>query len=125
MSDQPVPDRMEQEVAAYVLDGLPPAEAQAVRLHLESCASCRELEQRLSRAVAAVPLSVDLVEPPARLRARILASAGATSPTPPVPRRKAVRGAHPRPSRWRWLVGPWPAPLRFPLRAGLAALVVA
>jgi anti-sigma-K factor RskA len=78
MSDHP---ELENSVAAFVLGAAAEEEAAAVRAHLGGCAECRELASRLQRAAAALPLATDLVEPPARLKSRILAAAAA-SPRP-------------------------------------------
>lgn len=88
-------DSMENTVAAYVLGALEPREAEAVRMHLESCASCRELEARLRRTSTMLPLSVEEERPPARLRVRILTAAGAPA-TAPAPRRRALHLPLPR-----------------------------
>jgi len=68
---------VEDAVAAYLLGAGEPGEADMVRAHLAGCASCRELAGRLSRAVGALPLAVEEVAPPGRLRERILAAAAA------------------------------------------------
>jgi hypothetical protein len=62
---------MQGSIAACLLDAAETDEAQALA-HIRSCPSCSELARRLARAAAAVPLSVEQVEPPAGLRARIL-----------------------------------------------------
>jgi hypothetical protein len=59
-------------IAAHMLDAAETDQGQALA-HIRSCPSCSELARRLARAAAAVPLSVDQVEPPSELRARILA----------------------------------------------------
>jgi hypothetical protein len=66
-------DELRASVAAHALAATEETDDATARAHIESCPSCRELARRLARAVAAVPLSVDEVEPPERLRARILA----------------------------------------------------
>ena len=63
---------MQGSIAAHLLDAAETDEEQALA-HIRSCPGCSELARRLARAAAAVPLSVEQVEPPARLRARILA----------------------------------------------------
>jgi anti-sigma-K factor RskA len=76
-------DRMEDIVAAYALDACDDEERELVEAHLLACADCSALARRLSRTVAAVPLSVDEVRPPDRLRARILAAAAASQAPEP------------------------------------------
>lgn len=74
MSDH---EELESSVAAWVLGGLDPEEAATIQAHVEGCSSCAETAARLRRAVAAMPLAVDEVSPPARLRERTLALAAA------------------------------------------------
>src|SRR5260370_38498064 len=117
MSDH---EELESNVAAWVLGALDREEAEVVQAHVEGCASCRETAARLQRAVTALPLLVEEVEPPARLRERILAAAA------------AARDATTAPSRGRKKVT-FPvranvlAPLfgRLPAYAAAAAVVVA
>ncbi|HEX6487718.1 MAG TPA: anti-sigma factor [Candidatus Dormibacteraeota bacterium] len=103
---------LEESVAGYLLGAADPAEAQTARAHIEACASCRELAARLSRAVGALPLAVEEVQPPSRLRERILAAAAVEAPTPAAPAsRNLARPRLLRPDftsklevqRWRWL----------------------
>ena len=75
MSDH---EELESNVAAWVLGALDRGEAEEVQAHVEGCASCRETVARLQRAVGAMPLAVDEVVPPARLRERVLAAAAAS-----------------------------------------------
>jgi hypothetical protein len=60
-------------IAAHVLDAADGAEEAGALAHIRSCPDCGEVARRLARAAAAVPLSVEQVEPPVELRARILA----------------------------------------------------
>ena len=76
MSDH---EGLESNVAAWVLGALDRGEAEEVQAHVEGCASCRETVARLQRAVGAMPLAVDEVAAPARLRERVLAAAAASS----------------------------------------------
>jgi hypothetical protein len=91
-------DRMEESVAAYVLDASDEAEREAVRTHIEGCPACRDLVARLTQVVDVLPLGSDVVRPPERLRDGILAAAAASPPgqtepeAPPAARR-------PRPPR--------------------------
>lgn len=70
-------DEMENSVAAFVLGALDDDEADGVRRHLETCPTCPGLAVGLRRAVGAVPLAVEPLQPPTDLRDRILAAAGA------------------------------------------------
>ncbi len=74
MSDD---DEMESSVAAWALGALDAVEADAVRVHVEGCASCREVATRLRRVIGALPLEVEEVAPPARLRERVLTATAA------------------------------------------------
>src|SRR5437773_12150580 len=75
MSDH---EEIESSVAAWVLGALDAEEADSVRSHAEGCPTCREVAGRLRRVVGALPLVVDEVSPPTRLRERVLAAAGAS-----------------------------------------------
>lgn len=108
-------DGMENEVAAFVLDALDTQEEAAVRAHLASCASCRQLEQRLRRVLGSLPLAAEEAVPPPRLRERVLAAAGASpQAVEPRPRAVALRPHRPRPRSRR----PWVA-------TGLVAALIA
>ena len=48
-------DRMEESVAAYVLDACEAGERESVRAHIEGCLACRALATRLTRAVDVSP----------------------------------------------------------------------
>jgi anti-sigma factor RsiW len=117
MSDH---EELESNVAAWVLGALDPEEAAVVQSHVEGCASCRETAARLQRAVTALPLVVEEVAPPARLRERVLAAAVASSGSTAAPSR--VRAKATPPARSRVF-----APLfdRLPVYAAAAAVVVA
>ena len=93
---------------AYVLGALDDAERAAFEEHLAGCPACREEVEELMPAVRALPVSVDPVDPPPALRARImaevereaslLAAAGpeADRPSPPVRRRRRLSLRVPR-----------------------------
>ncbi|HXC79848.1 MAG TPA: anti-sigma factor [Candidatus Acidoferrum sp.] len=117
MSDH---EELESNVAAWVLGALDRQEAEVVQAHVEGCASCRETGARLQRAVTALPLAVEEIAPPERLRDRVLAAAAASS------------GSTRAPSRARKVVKP-PARRtvfgllfdRLPTYAAAAAVIVA
>ena len=117
MSDH---EELESNVAAWVLGALDREEADAVQAHVEGCAACRETAVRLQRAVTALPLVVEEVAAPARLRARVLAAAATSSGSTVASRRVRQKVAPPARSR---VV----APLfdRLPVYAAAAAVVVA
>jgi anti-sigma-K factor RskA len=58
---------------AYVLGALDAAERAAFEEHLAGCPACREEVGDLLPAVSALPVSVEPMEPPPALRARIMA----------------------------------------------------
>jgi anti-sigma-K factor RskA len=90
---------------AYVLGALDEAEKAGFEEHLAGCAACREEVELLLPAAQALPISVDPVDPPPSLKARImaevereaalLAAAGPEADRPPAPtaprRRFALR----------------------------------
>jgi anti-sigma-K factor RskA len=94
MSDH---EELENLVAAWVLGALEPDQETAVRTHVDGCATCREVATRLRRVVGALPLTVEEVAPPARLRERVLSAAAATAPRAAGKPRDA-RPGRPRPS---------------------------
>lgn len=118
MSDH---EELESNLAAWVLGALDRDEAEVVQAHVEGCASCRETVARLQRAVGAMPLAVDEVAPPARLRDRILAAAAASSGSKVTPPGRARPKLTP-PARGNVF-----APLfeRLPVYAAAAAVIVA
>ena len=112
MSDH---EELESSVAAWVLGALDGDESEAVRMHVDGCASCREVAGRLRRVVGALPLAVEEVAPPPRLRERVLAAAG--SPRRAAPDAPVLRRRVPAPRL--------PLPSRIPLYAAAAAAVIA
>src|SRR5207245_3440815 len=97
MSDH---EALKSAIAAWVLGALDTDEAEAMRVHVESCASCSQTAARFRAAAATLPLEVDEIAPPARLRERVLvATAAARSSTlPSAPaRKKTVPGN----GRWK------------------------
>ena len=60
------------ELAAYLLGALEPAEAAALEQHLAGCEECRTELTWLRPAAQMLPESVERVEPPPELRARIM-----------------------------------------------------
>jgi anti-sigma-K factor RskA len=68
-------EELESSVAAWVLSVVEADEVDMLRTHIEGCPTCRETALRLGRTVSALPLGVEEITPPARLRERILAAA--------------------------------------------------
>lgn len=117
MSPERDHEEIEELLGAYALDAVEPEERDLIQSHLEGCATCTATLSRLRKASDAMPLAVDTVEPPARLRESILAAAASSS--------RADR-APTKPLRVRPLRSPlrrgWQAPRR--LTAGIAAAAV-
>src|SRR5260370_829330 len=91
MSDH---EELEGTVAAWVLGALDANDAESIRVHVEGCATCRQTAARFRRAADSLPLEVEEVVPPARLRERILIAAPAapSSTVPSAPARKGSKG---------------------------------
>lgn len=66
-------ERWNDDVAAYMLGALDPAEAAELEHHLEGCERCRERVRWLEPAVRLLPEEVERVEAPAPLRERVMA----------------------------------------------------
>ncbi len=60
------------ELAAYLLGALEPGEAAELEQHLAGCEDCRDDLEWLRPAVLMLPESVERLEPPARLRSRVM-----------------------------------------------------
>ena len=82
---------LRSSIAAAALDAADPVEEARVEAHVHHCASCQELARRLAQAAAAMAFSVEEVEPPPRLRDRILKAGRTSSPRQPTLRSR-LRG---------------------------------
>lgn len=69
--------RWSEELSAYLLDALEPAETEAFERHLGGCERCQGELRWLEPAVDVLPASVPQHPPPPELRGRILATARA------------------------------------------------
>ena len=65
--------RWSEDLAAYVLGALDPAERTELERHLEGCERCREEMRWLEPAVQTLPESVERQEPPRQLRESLMA----------------------------------------------------
>jgi anti-sigma-K factor RskA len=65
--------RFAEDVGAYLLDALDGRERRAFERHLRSCDECRREVERLRAAADVLPGSVEQIEPPARLKAALMA----------------------------------------------------
>ncbi len=127
-------ERWSEDVAAYVLGALEPRDAAELERHIGGCERCQAEIRWLAPAVRALPESVERVEPPRELRARVMAEvradAGASAPGG---ERAGVRGddreARPglggRISAWIRDLGSGPMGLRPVAGVAVAVLVVA
>ena len=98
MSEAPEHGRWDDELAAYALGALEPAEVDAMKRHLEDCERCRERLGWLEPAVDVLPASVPQLEPPRELRKRLVDTV-----------RGEAAAKAPRRRRPRWLAAPRPA----------------
>jgi hypothetical protein len=81
-------DQARELAAGYVLGALEPAEEQAVREHLATCPEPHEEFAELGSVLPALAQGVELVEPPASLKERVMAAVAADRAA-----RLAARGA--------------------------------
>ena len=70
-------DEVREVAGAFVLGALEPIDAAAVRDHLASCSDAHEEIAELGGVLPALNQSVPIVEPPAGLKARLMAAAAA------------------------------------------------
>src|SRR5256885_9664566 len=119
MSDH---EELESSVAAWVLGALDADEAASVRVHVERCASCRQVAGRLGRGVGACPLAVEEVPAPPGLPEPIPAAAAGSRSTAPQPTASPVRRQKQVASRPALPAG---AGRRMPLFAIAAVAVIA
>ena len=118
MSDKdtlPGPGHCGEDVAAYALGALEPAEAEAFARHLETCAVCRDELEAFQQVVDLLPMTAPAFKASPKLRRR-LRRAIADEPHP-----GAALASRPRRS-WRpeWL----PRPV-LGVAAGLAVIAIA
>lgn len=91
MSDH---SRWDDDLAAYLLGSLEPAEAEELERHLDGCEVCREGRSWLGPAIQLLPESVERLDPDPGLRERVLAEVRADAGTRAgrvVPRRRERR----------------------------------
>jgi anti-sigma factor RsiW len=65
-------DRRREDLAAYLLGALEPAEVSELERHVEDCVHCRQELQWLAPAARVLPEAVVRLEPPPGLRRRLL-----------------------------------------------------
>lgn len=92
-----------EDIGAYLLGALTDLERQAFEQHLAGCPECRDEVERLRPAAAALPRSVEQVEPPPGLKTSLMevvereAAERSGAPAPGRRRRSLPRLAFPRP----------------------------
>lgn len=73
MNVGPDHERWQDAAGSYALGALPDEEIAAFEAHLEACSVCRSEADELRVAATALPLSAPALQPPAALKARIMA----------------------------------------------------
>ncbi len=117
-------DRWSDDLAAYVLGALDPAEAAELERHAEGCERCAEEIRWLTPAVQALPESVERLRPPPELRDRVMAEVRADATEREHAPAGADRGALTG-GLMGWLRGLGSGPHGLWPAAGLAATVLA
>ncbi len=138
MSETTDHERWSEDVAAYMLGALEPEEMAALERHAEGCEACRREIRWFGPAVRALPESVERVEPPPQLRARLMAEveaeagAGAAAVGQGADATERAAGAHTsgsgpfaRAGAWLRDLGSGPMGLRPVVGFAAAVLVVA
>jgi anti-sigma-K factor RskA len=114
-------ERWSEDVAAYMLGALEPAEAAELERHAEGCERCQTEIRWLTPALDALPEGVERLEPPRELRERVLAEVRFEATPEDAPDNEAA-GLFGRASSWLRELGSGPMGLR-PV-AGFAAAVL-
>jgi anti-sigma-K factor RskA len=79
----PEHDRLHESVGLYVLGALEPNERLEFERHLATCDECTAEVRSLGGVASALPHAVPLLDPPARLRGRVMAVTGREPTAPP------------------------------------------
>ncbi len=87
-----------RDAAAYVLGALDPAEAEAFRRHLQQCALCRDEVDALGGVVQALPMAASQLQPPTRLRRRVMRAIRDEPKPSAASRPRKLRRPAPRPA---------------------------
>jgi anti-sigma-K factor RskA len=80
--------RYQDDIGAYLLGALNDLERQAFERHLTGCSDCQEEVERLRPAAEALPGSVVQLEPPPRLKKRLMAEVEGDSRVVTLPQRR-------------------------------------
>ena len=79
--------RYQEDIGAYLLGALNDLERKAFERHLAGCAECQEEVERLRPAADALPGSVEQLDPPPGLKARLMAEVERDTKVAALPRR--------------------------------------
>jgi anti-sigma-K factor RskA len=110
----PTPGHCGEDVAAYALGALEPAEAEAFARHLETCAVCRDELESFQSVVGLLPMTAPAFKASSRLRRRVRRGVEAEP-----------RGGQPAVERSRSWIPSWaPRPV-LGVAAGLAVIAIA
>ena len=93
-------DRIAERLDDYALSHLTPDEREDVEAHVRACAACTRDLQEINEALALVADSAPAMEPPASLKARVIAAVAAQ---PQEPSREPAFGGRSGSRRWKWL----------------------
>jgi hypothetical protein len=119
-------ERWSEDVAAYMLGALERGEAAELESHAAGCERCQAEMRWLTPAIDALPERVERLDPPAGLRARVLAEAKAEGGRAGARGEgRAELGLRERASAWLRRLGSGPMGLRPVVGVAAAVLVVA
>ncbi|HEX3733837.1 MAG TPA: anti-sigma factor [Solirubrobacterales bacterium] len=118
-------DRWSDDLAAYMLGALEPGEVAEFERHAEGCEHCRTEMLWLTPAVQGLPEAVERVEPPPRLRARVMAEARSDARRSGAVTAFGEGGLGHRAAAWLRNLGSGPMGLRPVVGFAAAVLVVA
>jgi hypothetical protein len=115
-------NEIEGEAALYALGALPAADAAKFRQRLAAgCELCKGLLDECQEVVSLLPLAAPEIEPPPRLRARLMDTIGA--PAAPAPPRPSADALLVRPEDTDWEDAPTPGVRYRQLRGAKTMLV--
>ncbi|MGH2938663.1 MAG: anti-sigma factor domain-containing protein [Solirubrobacterales bacterium] len=109
-----------EEVAAYAIDALEPAQVAGLEKHMAGCKRCQEELRWLSPAVQALPEAVESQAPPPELKERLMAEVRADAAA-----EERRQRAESRPGIGEWLRGLNVGGLTWKPLAGLALAILA
>ena len=119
-------ERWSEDVAAYMLGALEPAEATELERHAEGCERCQAEIRWLTPALDALPEGVERLRPPRELRERVMAEVRfEAEPEEVFVEDPDAAGLFGRAATWLRELGSGPMGLRPVVGFGAAVLVVA